>query len=98
MMNEMENSKQIKLKECLTIQEVSGMTHSIKTIFDSGMSLLIDVSDIQRIDGAGLQLLSAIVKEANDKMIDITWKGYSKAFNDAVLHYGLNKIINLSTV
>jgi anti-anti-sigma regulatory factor len=73
------------------------MANTIKTIFDSGNKIAIDVSNIQRIDGAGLQLLCVLVKEANEKDIAIAWKGESQSFRDAVSKCGLTDILRFVT-
>lgn len=93
----MSSGNLIKLNENLTVKEVSGFNNSNKTIFDAGVNLSIDVSDLQRIDGAGIQLLCAIVKEANEKNISISWKGESQSLQDAIVQFGLVEIMNYLT-
>jgi len=89
MIQNQNSDNKIKLGEFLTIQEVGELTNSIKTIFDSGIKVTIDASDVQRLDTAGVQLLCAIAKEAREKSISIVWESKSDTMRMAIKQLGL---------
>lgn len=94
----MENKNTLNMGENLTVQEVGDISQSLKNVFDNGMGLAIDLSEIRRIDSAGVQLLCAIFKEAKEKKVNINWIGYSKIVVDATTHLGLTETLNIVPV
>jgi ABC-type transporter Mla MlaB component len=64
-----DGNNQLNFCANLTIQEVGEVSQSIKTIFDNGMPLTVDITDIQHIDTAGAQLLCAVFKESKNKNV-----------------------------
>lgn len=86
---------QINLGDNLTIQEVEQYLNSTRSTFDNGMKIVIDTSELQRIDGAGVQLLCAIYKEAANKNITLEWINTNDKLMTAVKSMGLAEIVKL---
>ncbi|MEN8178002.1 MAG: STAS domain-containing protein [Pseudomonadota bacterium] len=90
----MEN--RVNLGENLTIQEVSEILASFRTAADISSAITLEASGLSRVDGAGVQLLCAIFKEAKNQHMDITWNGESDALNSAADQMGVTGDLRLS--
>ena len=78
----------------LTITEVTDMVRNINTQIVSKMKITIDASKIQRIDGAGLQLLCAISREANNSNLELMWQGGLTSIKEAAVQLGVFGCLN----
>ncbi len=85
----------IKLGHNMTVQDMNRILNVMNEAFDKGNSLLLSAGDLIKIDGAGLQLLCAIFKEANTQHIDIKWESPSKALVYAANLYGVKEYLKL---
>jgi ABC-type transporter Mla MlaB component len=73
------------LDENLTIQEVGEVVAQVRSAFDLGTPITLEVGGLSRVDGAGVQLLCALFKESLDQQVDIIWNGDSEALNSAAV-------------
>ena len=83
------------LNSSLTIAEVTGLKQAMLDLYKSSDLLTLDGSEIEHVDGAGVQLLAAFVKEAAERRIDIRWSGASERLQSAVLQLGLDMVLDL---
>lgn len=88
----------IKLGDCLTIQEVSELTLSLQNVFDSGLKIAIEANELQRIDGAGMQLLCVLFKEAESHDIEIGWSSESDIIRKSAIKMGLDNVLKLQPI
>jgi anti-anti-sigma regulatory factor len=86
---------EIDLGESLTIQEVSEVMEKVGTVFDSGTHIKLKASDLERVDGAGVQLLCTLFKEASVKQVKITWETRSEAVAKAAMQLGMGDLLML---
>jgi ABC-type transporter Mla MlaB component len=70
--NDATNNK-IELGENLTIQNLSELIVSVRRVFDMEGQINIDASKLERVDGAGLQLLCMLFKEAYKQHLTLAW-------------------------
>ena len=55
----------------------------------------LNAEDIDRVDGAGMQLLAAFFKEAEQKQLDIGWNKVSPVLQDAAKIMGLGEVLKM---
>lgn len=84
------------LDENLTIQEVGEVVAQVRSAFDLGTPITLEVGGLSRVDGAGVQLLCALFKESLDQQVDIIWNGDSEALNSAAAQLGVAEVLQLS--
>ena len=86
----------INLGDSLTIQEVSNLHDTVKSALSTGGTLTFHGGSVERIDGAGIQLLCAIFKEANSQHMKISWGSASEVLVNAVKLVGVAQAIELA--
>src|SRR4051812_42652400 len=55
--------------------------------------LVVDVSDVRRIDSAGLHVLAAAAASWKRRSLAFTWIGHSRALDEAVALSGLGNVL-----
>jgi len=93
-----EDGRMLRLDSCLTIAEVGPLAEQLAGVFDSGDSLVLDGSEIEQIDGAGVQLLAALMKEAAAQQTQVVWSGATTILRDAAAQLGLADLLQLNQV
>ncbi|MGD2119137.1 MAG: STAS domain-containing protein [Chromatiales bacterium] len=73
----------------LTIADVELKKAGFLQLIDDARAVALNGSDIDSVDGAGLQLLAAFIKDAGEKNIAVSWDSVSPALHDAVKMSGL---------
>ena len=86
----------IDLASSLTIAEVSSLKKTILDLFRSASGVTLDGSEIEQVDGAGIQLLAAVMKEAGERQIEIRWSGASQQLRSAATQLGLDELLGLA--
>ena len=82
--------------EC-TVADAGSLKSGLAKLMDEPGTVALDVSAVQRIDTAGLQLLTAFVL---DRMVldrDVEWRGDAPALSAAVKLLGLTAFLKLPT-
>ncbi len=85
----------LDLGDVLVIADVLEWHQKIIAVFESGGEISIDGGRIEQIDGAGLQLLVAVIKEAVAKKVKVVWKDVSDTLYNAAAQLGLSGILLL---
>jgi ABC-type transporter Mla MlaB component len=62
----------------------------------AGERATLDVSNLERVDTAAMQLLCAFVRERKSRGQPVNWQGESAALRDAVRLLGLGDLLELS--
>lgn len=75
--------------DLLDISMVNETYQKLKKSLDSGQSITINVSHIQRIDAAGAQMLCAFFQDAKSRDIKCTWENPSEVFINSIDQLGL---------
>lgn len=56
----------------------------------------LDAGAVSAVDTAGIQLVVAFVKALKERHLNVTWKGASPCFSDAVKSLGLQSALELN--
>ncbi len=83
------------LESSLTIADVNAYQAILQSAVDLGGPKRIDARDLEVIDGAGLQLLTAFVKEMNEKAHQVSWLGVSDNLERAARQFGVYNALHL---
>ena len=66
--------------EVLDITMARQYYEQLNQYLNDNKKMVLNAEKIERIDGAGLQLIVAFIKEAKKLNLQISWTGVSKAF------------------
>ena len=81
--------------EC-TVAEAETLKAELARRLDESGPVTVDVSALQRIDTAALQLLAAFVRDRRTAGRPVAWRGRASALEAAANLLGLNDILELS--
>lgn len=93
-MNMMNTTTKLDCGEQLSITQLESWYLQCLKILLAGDSVFIDVSRLQRIDTAALQLLYHFHQQAQKYDIQVFWSARSDRFQDAVSLTGLAFLMN----
>jgi anti-anti-sigma factor len=88
---------ELNLGKELTIAKVADWHQKLTGIFDVREPISVDGGDIERIDSTGLQLLVALMKEAEATGVEIKWSAASELLQKNANHLGLSAVLHLDT-
>lgn len=83
------------LPESLTIAEVGDFHVELSQRLVSGGSVTIDGEAVETIDGAGLQLLTAFIKDLAGRSATVSWAGASDVLRRSAGQMGVNSALRL---
>jgi anti-anti-sigma regulatory factor len=87
----------LDLGATLTISRVAEMHAKMTALLGSSGSLTLQGGGIEQIDGAGLQLLAAMIKEAAETGVEIRWDGISNSLHQGARQLGMHEILMKET-
>ena len=82
--------------EC-TVADAGTLKSGLAKLLDEAQTVAVDISAVQRIDTAGLQILTAFVLDRMVQDRDVEWVGQAPALTAAATLLGLNSILKLPT-
>jgi len=82
--------------ECTVADASSLKTGLAKLLEDSG-TVTVDISAVQRVDTAGLQVIAAFVRERASNGRQVQWRGNAPALSAAAQLLGLDALLKLPT-
>ena len=82
--------------EC-TVADAGTLKAGLAKLLEDAETVAVDISAVQRVDTAGLQLLTTFVLDRMVQDRDVEWMGYSPALTAAATLLGLNSILKLPT-
>ena len=86
----------ITLEGALTLREMAEVYQQLSDQLDLGVTqFVIDISDLQQVDGAGLQLMAAFAKEISTRGGTLEWKSVTASVQDSAMQIGLAEVIGL---
>ncbi|MCU7835508.1 MAG: STAS domain-containing protein [gamma proteobacterium symbiont of Taylorina sp.] len=85
----------ISFDDLLDITMVADRYEQLSQLLNEHKSILINAENIERIDGAGLQLLTAFFKEAKSLNISLEWQSCSEALKNSAKLSGLTENLGL---
>lgn len=80
--------------EC-TVAEAESLKAGLTRLVDEATTVTLDVSALQRIDTAGLQLLAAFVRDRRATARAVEWRGRAPALDAAADLLGLRGMLQL---
>jgi ABC-type transporter Mla MlaB component len=80
--------------EC-TVAEADALKSQLARRLDEPGTVTMDVTALQRIDTAGLQLLAAFVRDRRTAGRTVLWRGHAAALQAAAGLLGLNSMLEL---
>lgn len=83
------------LGESVVISEAMEWREKMSAAISAQDEVVLDGSEIERIDGTGLQLLVSVMKEAVSTNTAITWKSASDVLLESAAQLGLTEILGL---
>ena len=80
--------------ECL-VSGASTLKESLAGLLDEPQPITLDITTLQRIDTAGLQVLTAFVRERASHGRTVEWRGTAAALTNAAQLLGLTSLLKL---
>ena len=88
----------IDLGSNFTIADVESKKIELAHILGDALAVKLNAADLEQIDGAGLQLLAVLFKDAAKNNLEISWEKVSSTFMDAVKLVGLVELLKMQDV
>jgi ABC-type transporter Mla MlaB component len=79
----------------LIINDVESLHQQLNEIMESGDDVVLDISDVQKVDTAGLQLLCVVQKSLTDIGHQISWQGKSDTLSMTARMVGVGDFLSL---
>lgn len=89
----MESVFSIDLPNRLGIANVTTFREELSAAFEQSGAIEIGAAAVERVDTAGLQLLTAFVAAAKGRGQDVRWKAPSSVFTQTVTTLGLDEAL-----
>ncbi|HXK55100.1 MAG: STAS domain-containing protein [Gammaproteobacteria bacterium] len=87
----------LELESSVTISNVAPLQQSMQALFEASVTLVaLDGREVEQVDGAGVQLLAAFLKEATERRVGVQWTGASDRLRSAAIQLGLNAELGLA--
>lgn len=80
-----------------SVKDAAALKTSLCAFSNHGDAVTLDVSAVERVDTATMQLLCAFVRDRSGRKQGITWRGESPALQDAVRLLGVGALLGLET-
>ena len=80
--------------ECM-VSGASSLKESLATLLDEPLPVTLDITTLQRIDTAGVQVITAFVRERAGHGRTVEWQGTAPALTTAAQLLGLTSLLRL---
>ena len=88
----------VDLGSDLTISEAESRKIEFDHIIDDGFAVKLKANEVEHVDGAGIQLLAVLFKQAKKDNLELGWESVSKELMNAVELMGLKEHLNMQDV
>jgi len=85
----------VECNEALDVSLVADFKMLLQQASGQNSPIVLDASQLERIDGAGLQLVTAFFQEATESGLVVSWKNPTDALINAADLTGLKEILKL---
>jgi len=85
-----------KFAASCTVRDCVPLKTALGDFLDTGDETILDVSAIERVDAAAMQLLYAFVRERKERGGKVSWVGDSPSFFEAVRLLGLAALLDVA--
>lgn len=82
--------------EC-TVADAGSLKTGLAKLLNEPGTVTVDISAVQRIDTAGLQVIAAFVRERESHGRQVQWRGEAPAMSNAARLLGLGELLKLTT-
>jgi phospholipid transport system transporter-binding protein len=82
--------------EC-TVADASSLKSDLAKLLDDTGIVTLDISAVQRIDTAGLQVIATFIRERESQGRQVEWRGSAPALTAAAKLLGLGSLLKLPT-
>jgi len=89
------NDNTVDCGDLLDISMVNEINQKLNTCINSGDDITINISNIERIDTAGAQMLCAFYQDTKSKNIKCEWTSPSEIFSKSIEQLGLSEHLGL---
>jgi len=89
-------SKTVTCGDVLDISVVGQKHTEFKEALENNQALEISAGEVQRVDGAGIQMLVALFNQATSQGTEIVWKDTSESLIDAASLLGVKEQLHLN--
>jgi anti-anti-sigma factor len=90
------NTKTVNLHSVLDISKTSELREQLLDLLESGTPTVLNAAEIERIDAAAMQLLSAYAAAADAAGIKFEWTAVSAALQEAAQLTGLADSLHIT--
>ncbi len=91
-----QHNNSIDCRDLVDISMVNEINQQLKDALNSGEAISINISNIERIDTAGAQMLCAFYQDAKSKKINFEWTLPSDIFLKSIEQLGLTEHLEIS--
>jgi ABC-type transporter Mla MlaB component len=77
------------------VAEAAALKDSLAALLNEPQPVTLDVAALQRIDTAGLQIITAFVRDRSSAGRSVEWQGTAPVLTTAAQLLGLNLLLNL---
>jgi ABC-type transporter Mla MlaB component len=77
------------------VSEATSLKESLAALLEEPQPVTLDITALQRIDTAGLQVITAFVRERGANGRAVEWQGSAPALATAVQLLGLTSVLKL---
>jgi len=85
----------IECNEALDVSVASDFKALLQQATSQNAPIVLDASQVERIDGAALQLMTAFFLEVEESGLNVTWRNPTEALQHAANLSGLNEVLHL---
>ena len=82
--------------DVLDISVVGEKHAEFKQVLEAGEAIELSAGELQRIDGAGIQMLVALFRQAQQENVDISWRDTSDCLSEAASVLGVSTQLKLN--
>jgi ABC-type transporter Mla MlaB component len=80
-----------------SVKDAAALKTSLCAVANEGTAVTLDVSAVERVDTATMQLLCAFVRDRGGRKQNVTWRGESQALQDAVRLLGVGALLGFES-
>jgi ABC-type transporter Mla MlaB component len=84
----------VRLAGNCTIRDCGALKADLGAVLEAPAPVNIDVSALERIDTAAIQLLCAFVRARKERQLGVTWSGKSAALTEAARLLGVDTVLD----
>lgn len=77
------------------MSSATSLKNSLARLLDETLPVTLDITSLQRIDTAGLQVITAFVRERGGHGRPVEWQGSAPALSNAAQLLGLTSLLKL---